>query len=318
MSRIRTVKPELFKHEDLFEAEITYKLPLRLAFIGLFTCCDRAGRFKWRPRRLKLDMLPYDNVDIVQVLEVLVTSGFVCKYEHQGEWYGCIPSWSKHQHLNHREMESELPSLADSIPTVLKPPVLDTIATNDAAEVAAIHPIADACLTSEARVTEPSLLCPGMPGGNMEYGIWKGREYGKEYKHCRVDDAMVVVEPIQEIFKHWQAVMKHPDAKLDHKRKALINKALSVGYGIEQICQAITGCSITPYNMGHNDRGQRYDGLHIILRDADQIDRFICNFHTPPQPIRVAEARTLGNVAALERWVNKKMQEGDNAKSRFN
>lgn len=53
MSRIRTVKPELFKHEELFDAEQNSKLPLRLAFIGLFTVADREGRFKWRPRTLK-------------------------------------------------------------------------------------------------------------------------------------------------------------------------------------------------------------------------------------------------------------------------
>src|SRR5580658_8914126 len=103
MSRIRTVKPELFNHEGLFEAEQHYQLPLRLAFIALFTCCDREGRFRWQPRRLKLDILPYDNVDISRVLDALVTRGFIVKYEHQGEFYGCIPSWSRHQHINHRE-----------------------------------------------------------------------------------------------------------------------------------------------------------------------------------------------------------------------
>ena len=119
MSRIRTVKPELFKHEDLFNAEINSQLPLRLAFIGLLTCCDREGRIKWRPRRLKLDMLPYDNVDSVQVLDALAKHGFIKKYEHQGEWYGYIPSWTKHQQINNREIKSTIPA----------PPKLKTITT---------------------------------------------------------------------------------------------------------------------------------------------------------------------------------------------
>jgi hypothetical protein len=63
MARIRTVKPELFRHDSLFEAEQECQLPLRLAFIGLFTCCDREGRFRWRLRQLKLDVLPYDSID---------------------------------------------------------------------------------------------------------------------------------------------------------------------------------------------------------------------------------------------------------------
>ncbi len=107
-SRIRSVKPELFSHEGLYEAEVRYKLPLRLAFIALFGCCDREGRFRWQPRRLKLDMLPYDDVDIAAVLNAFIECGFIKKYEHEGEVYGCIPSWSRHQKINHREGDSEL------------------------------------------------------------------------------------------------------------------------------------------------------------------------------------------------------------------
>ncbi len=315
MSRIRTVKPELFKHEDLFNAEINSKLPLRLAFIGLLTCCDREGRFKWRPQRLKLDMLPYDNnVDIVQVLDALAKHGFIKKYEHQGEWYGYIPSWSKHQQINNREIESDIVAPAESIPLTTKISELTIETTNGSG-------VADACLTEEsrvidaystreARVAEPSQLCTETHEGNMEYG----KEYGREGEgnmnivasvtgRRRSDDLS------QEIFKHWKTTMKHPDAKLDSKRKMLIAKALSLGYDIEQLCNAITGCSVTPHNMGDNDRGQRYDGLHVILRDADQIDRFIYHYHYPPQPIRDADKRTQGNIHAMQCWVNKKMQE---------
>jgi hypothetical protein len=112
--RIRSVKPELFSHEALFEAELFYKLPLRLAYIALFTCCDCEGRFRWQPRRLKLNMLPYDDVDISRVLDAFMERGFIKKYEYQGEIYGCIPSWSRHQKINHREAKSVLPSMEDS------------------------------------------------------------------------------------------------------------------------------------------------------------------------------------------------------------
>jgi hypothetical protein len=71
MSSIRTVKPELFKHDELFDAEIEHQLPLHIAVIGLFTCCDREGRFKWHPRRLKTDILPYDDVDPEQIFNIL-------------------------------------------------------------------------------------------------------------------------------------------------------------------------------------------------------------------------------------------------------
>ena len=109
MPRIRTVKPELFLHEKLFDAERASKLPLRLSFIGLFTQVDREGRFKWRPRALKAAILPFDNTDFDKVLRALVTHGFIGDYEVEGEKYGHIISWKSHQVVNKREKQSEIP-----------------------------------------------------------------------------------------------------------------------------------------------------------------------------------------------------------------
>jgi hypothetical protein len=114
MARIRTVKPELFRHEALYEAEVKTNLPLRLAYIGLFTACDREGRFKWKPRALKLDVLPYDQVDFSRVLDALVTHGFIVKYQFEDDEFGCIPTWSQHQVINNRESTSLLPSPEES------------------------------------------------------------------------------------------------------------------------------------------------------------------------------------------------------------
>ena len=63
MARIRTVKPSLFRNEELFNSEKETGLPLRIAFAGLFTAADRDGRFAWKPKELKLDCLPHDDVD---------------------------------------------------------------------------------------------------------------------------------------------------------------------------------------------------------------------------------------------------------------
>jgi hypothetical protein len=117
MPRIRSVKPELFTHERLFEAESDYKLPLRLAFIALFTQCDQWGCFRWQPKRLKLNILPYDEVDIVQIFDALAERGFIEKYEIQGEWYGRIPSWPKHQRITRPEHPSGIPWPEGFIPT---------------------------------------------------------------------------------------------------------------------------------------------------------------------------------------------------------
>jgi hypothetical protein len=110
MARIRTIKPEFFRHEVLFEAEKNTGLPLRVAYAGLFTAADREGRFKWSPRTLKLDCLPYDEVDFAAVLDALVAAGFIVKYQIDGESYGAILSWSAHQHVNVREKPSDIPA----------------------------------------------------------------------------------------------------------------------------------------------------------------------------------------------------------------
>lgn len=109
--------------------------------------------------------------------------------------------------------------------------------------------------------------------------------------------------PIGEVFNFWKATLGHPQAVLDDKRKALIRRALKSGYTLEQLCQAITGCSLTPYNLGKNDRGQRYDGLHVILKDADQIDRFIRNAQSPPRERNAAEALIDSNLAVSQEWL---------------
>lgn len=109
MARIRTIKPEFFRHEELFDAEQETGFPLRLAFAGLWTVCDREGRFRWCPRQIKLDVLPHDNVDFSRVLDALTTRGFIVKYTINGEAFGYVPSWGRHQVINNRESVSELP-----------------------------------------------------------------------------------------------------------------------------------------------------------------------------------------------------------------
>lgn len=107
--RIRTIKPEFFLHEGLYAAEKETGLPLRISFIGLWCASDREGRFKWEPRKLGVQILPYDLVDFSRVLDALMTRGFVWRYRVDDACYGAIPSFTKHQVINNREKASELP-----------------------------------------------------------------------------------------------------------------------------------------------------------------------------------------------------------------
>jgi hypothetical protein len=104
--------------------------------------------------------------------------------------------------------------------------------------------------------------------------------------------------------------LQHPQAVLDDKRQKRIRSALASGYTVDQLCQAIRGCSKTPHNLGDNERGQRYDGLHVILRDADQIDRFIRNAHSPPRSQNSGDALSARNLMAGRQWLDEKLMQG--------
>ena len=97
--------------------------------------------------------------------------------------------------------------------------------------------------------------------------------------------------------------MNHPRARLDDKRRRVIRKALKAGYTAEDLEEAIHGCAATPHNMGHNDRGQRYDELGLILRDGDHIDRFMRHARSPPRPRTKADDLLAANLASARRAV---------------
>lgn len=128
--RIRTVKPEFFTHEGLFEAEKETGLPIRIAFVGLWCVADREGRFRWQPRRLSVQIMPYDQVDFSRVLHACLTRGFVVAYRVNGEVFGVIPSFTKHQIINNREAESILPAPdSENAELLTKPEEVDACPT---------------------------------------------------------------------------------------------------------------------------------------------------------------------------------------------
>lgn len=105
MARIRFLKPQFFKHPDLAE------LPpeVRLFFAGLWCQADREGRLKDRPKFLKVEIAPYDDIDADAALGNLARAGFIVRYEAAGEKFIAIPHFLKHQKPHHKESASEIP-----------------------------------------------------------------------------------------------------------------------------------------------------------------------------------------------------------------
>lgn len=106
MARARNIKPGFFTHDGLAELD-----PLaRLLFIGLWTVADRAGRLEDRPKRIKAEVMPYDNCDIDAMLTALHNSGFILRYQSGGVAAIQIVKWDKHQNPHIKESDSTIPA----------------------------------------------------------------------------------------------------------------------------------------------------------------------------------------------------------------
>ena len=71
MARARNIKPGFFTNDELVELPFS----TRLLFIGLWTIADREGRMVDRPKKIKMEIFPADDVDCDQALTQLADSG---------------------------------------------------------------------------------------------------------------------------------------------------------------------------------------------------------------------------------------------------
>jgi hypothetical protein len=281
VSRIRTIKPEFFKHEGLFDLELSSGLPVRLAFAGLWTCCDREGRFKWRPRSLKSEILPFDDCDFSRVLDALATRGFLVKYalpEEKNEMFGFIPSWKSHQFVNNKEAQSDLPEPLEALW------ILDV----------------DACGTREPRVSHanPNLalrkgkerkdyICPETSSPdqhnppsvslNGSLVLTSPELPAVPASHSRVKRASKAVTEldadVDECFSYFKKQLnKRASYKLDKKGRAMGIEGLkacaelAAEYGkeepsriaVEFLKEAINRMATDKFHNGENDRRTKY------------------------------------------------------------
>lgn len=100
MARIRTIKPELCEDETLGSCS----REARLLFILLWTRCDDHGRFRASPMLLKGQLFPYDldlsPQTVAGWLDDLTSAGRVRTYTVNGQTYGAVVNWSKHQRID--------------------------------------------------------------------------------------------------------------------------------------------------------------------------------------------------------------------------
>lgn len=107
MARIRSLKPGFFHNEILAECE-----PLaRILFMGLWGIANFEGVLEDRPKRIKAQVLPYDECDVENLLDQLAQHKFILRKTIDEKSFLYIPTFQRHQnpHKKEREGNNTLP-----------------------------------------------------------------------------------------------------------------------------------------------------------------------------------------------------------------
>ncbi|MDG5498940.1 hypothetical protein [Marinobacter sp. BGYM27] len=103
--RARNIKPGFWRNEDLVELPFEH----RLLFVGLWMLADREGRLEDRPKRIKMEVFPSDDVNVEVGIQDLMAMGLVERYVSEGVKVILITKFAEHQSPHHSEKRSDLP-----------------------------------------------------------------------------------------------------------------------------------------------------------------------------------------------------------------
>jgi hypothetical protein len=128
MARSRLLKPGFFLSEELGRLSFAH----RLAFAGLWTIADRAGRLDDRPTRIRVELFPYDveppcphcrgrGLDLNEVLNDLHRGDFLTRYIAPTGPAIAIRSFLRHQSIHPREAPSIIDPPPRNRPEIAKP-----------------------------------------------------------------------------------------------------------------------------------------------------------------------------------------------------
>lgn len=271
MARIRTIKPDFPQSESMGKVS----REARLTFILLFTVADDSGRLRGNSRMLASLLFPYDddaNKLIDGWLSELVGQNCILRYVAENSEYIQIVKW-----LNHQKIDK---------PSASKIPAFDE------------H---SATIREDSRSVVLGMDRNGEDGKGIE-DFKNTVEFATQTQPDDEKKDLPAVKPktassdVELVFKHWQTVMNHPKAILSEKTTKLISARMKEGFTPALLREAIDGCSKTPHNMGMNDRNTRYDSLELILRDGENVNRFIANNANPPMVNQ--QLSTAGNQTA--------------------
>ncbi len=88
------------------------------------------------------------------------------------------------------------------------------------------------------------------------------------------NDSQQQLSAPEEIFNYWKEIMNKPRARMNAKRKSVIQARLKEGYEWEDFKEAIDGCRKSSFHMGDNARNKPYNDIELICRDGVKLEGF--------------------------------------------
>lgn len=272
MGRIRSIKPAFFRHEEL---QALGPIPM-LFFGGLWTAADREGRFRWDPKQLRLDILPFMEFSTEEVLETLWRAGFLVKYHSGGRAFGWIPSWKDHQAINLREAASVLP---------------------DPDEPGSARASTDVPALDHMQASVPARA---LTAGREGKGIGRERERegegeGKAAEPSAPSPVPLAVGLVSAVIEDWNAMAEKaglPQCRGSEKVRATIRIRLKEPGWLEALPMALAYTAGSGWTKGKNDRGWKAD-LEWLLSSGN-VQRYA---KAPEGPLASASGRDQADAA---------------------
>jgi len=114
---------------------------------------------------------------------------------------------------------------------------------------------------------------------------------------------------IKTVFEHYRTYhpKAHPSPSSGSKAWKRIRERLGEGYSTEDLARAIDGCHLSPFHNGANETGTKYHALELIMRDSDQVAKFLEIASHPPSP--VMSVATQLTLAAADSYLSKRASE---------
>lgn len=258
--RIRTVKPEFFQDEKVVGLPITG----RYIALGLITLADDRGRQRYTPPSILGHVFPTGDVKLPAVerfLEQIAAAGFARAYDSGPFTYLWLPNFWRHQVIN-KPTESELPPHPDDRYASL--PIKEAI-TAFRSESSGSE---SGSTSGSSPSTSPVDLPPSRAGARSVPFL---REEQRGLEPPEASDAPACA--LDRVFAAWQTSTGKTKAMLDAKRRKIIGARLRT-WPEADLVDAVRGWRHSPHNRGENERGEVYNDIELLLRDAQHIEKF--------------------------------------------